>query len=300
MCGRGFLGVIITCSLLVFLMAACEKGENAAVVSHDMKSDHVTTADSLDIYYSYGGAGETALVFVHGWGCDRNYWKKQVNYFIKHFTVVTVDLAGHGQSGLNRHAWTIPAFGTDVAAVVENLKLNRVILIGHSMGGPAVVEAARLLPGKVLGIIGIDTFQDFVEKMDETDFKIWISDFERNFPGATTNFVRSMFMPYADTAIINTVAADMSLEPPEVGIGAFYGYYDYDIMPAIRELDIPIRCINANLWPTNIAGNKEVEPLYDVVFIDSVGHFPQLVKPIEFNEKLAATIEDIIAHKKRL
>lgn len=55
---------------------------------------------------------------------------------------VAVDLAGHGDSGADREAWTIPAFAEDVAAVVRHLGLEDVVLIGHSLGGPVVVAAA--------------------------------------------------------------------------------------------------------------------------------------------------------------
>ena len=49
--------------------------------------------------------------------------------------MVAVDLGGHGESGMGREHWTMEAFGDDVAAVVRGLGLERVILVGHSMGG---------------------------------------------------------------------------------------------------------------------------------------------------------------------
>mgnify|MGYP001597132606 CR=1 FL=1 len=72
--------------------------------------------------------------------------------------MVRIDLAGHGESGRERKDSTIAAFGGDVAAVVEKLGLKKVILIGHSMGGPASVEAARRLGDRVTGVVGVDSF----------------------------------------------------------------------------------------------------------------------------------------------
>lgn len=92
------------------------------------------SADGVRIAFEVHGQGPLALVFVHGWSCNRSFWAGQIEPFSKQFKVVAVDLAGHGDSGRNRERWTIQSYGDDVAAVVEKLNLNRVILIGHSMG----------------------------------------------------------------------------------------------------------------------------------------------------------------------
>jgi pimeloyl-ACP methyl ester carboxylesterase len=106
-----------------------------------------TSPDGTSIASQALGEGSPALVFVHGWSCDRTYWAGQLQPFSRDFRLVAVDLGGHGESGLERDAWTIPAFGEDVAAVVEKLRLDRVVLVGHSMGGDVILEAARRLPG---------------------------------------------------------------------------------------------------------------------------------------------------------
>ena len=97
------------------------------------------------------------LVFVHGWSCDSRYWRAQIPYFSQKYRIALVDLAGHGHSGFGRSNYTMGSFGEDVLAVVEALGAEKVILIGHSMGGIVIAEAARLMPEKVLGLIGVDT-----------------------------------------------------------------------------------------------------------------------------------------------
>jgi pimeloyl-ACP methyl ester carboxylesterase len=93
------------------------------------------SADGVPIHYDVQGTGALALVFVHGWCCDRHSWDRQVDAFAPSYTVVRLDLAGHGASGQARTQWTMAAFGQDVVAVVEQLRLVQVVLIGHSMGG---------------------------------------------------------------------------------------------------------------------------------------------------------------------
>ena len=61
--------------------------------------------------------------------------------------------------GRDRKKWGIPEFGADVKAVVDAEKAEQVIIFGNSLGGPVAIEAALLLPGRVLGVVGVDTFQ---------------------------------------------------------------------------------------------------------------------------------------------
>jgi pimeloyl-ACP methyl ester carboxylesterase len=123
----------------------------------------VASSDGVPIGYEVHGSGTPALVFVHGWSCDRSYWRGQVDAFAARHRVVTVDLAGHGASGAGRSAWTMPAFGEDVVAVVaelglDDLVLDDLVLVGHSMGGDVIVETALRLPGQVLGLVWVDTY----------------------------------------------------------------------------------------------------------------------------------------------
>ena len=93
------------------------------------------------------------LVFVHGWSCDATYWREQVNYFKEKYRIILLDLAGHGRSGSERENYTTEAFGQDVKTVVESVKADKVILIGHSMGALVSAEAALLMPDKVIGLV---------------------------------------------------------------------------------------------------------------------------------------------------
>jgi pimeloyl-ACP methyl ester carboxylesterase len=111
------------------------------------------SSNGVSIRYEAHGTHGRPLVFVHCWSCDRRYWRGQVEHFGRGHRVVTVDLAGHGESGTGRAEWTMPAFGEDVVAVVEELGLEDVVLVGHSMGGDVIVEAALRLQGRVAALV---------------------------------------------------------------------------------------------------------------------------------------------------
>ncbi len=104
--------------------------------------------DGLEIVGEDRGQGDMALVFLHGWCGDREYWKNQVGVFAADYRVVAIDQAGHSESGKGRKAWTGDSLAGDVEAVVKALGLKRVILVGHSMAGWVALLAAKRMRGR--------------------------------------------------------------------------------------------------------------------------------------------------------
>ena len=150
----------------------------------------VPSKDGTPISYEIYGAGEPTLVFVHGWSCDARYWRAQLPHFSKNHRVVVLDLAGHGHSGSTRSQYTMKAFGEDVQAVTEATDSRSVILIGHSMGGSVIAEAARLMPNRVIGLIGIDTLENIEYPMTREELEQMIAPLEKDFRTGSRQFVR--------------------------------------------------------------------------------------------------------------
>src|SRR3954466_5381432 len=133
-------------ALAALLLAACAKqapppAASAPAASTDKAEPAAGTpriaiaADGVHVQYRVYGSGQPVLVFIHGWSCDSNYWREQIAEFGRKYTVVTVDLAGHGGTDGNRTEWTMAHFGQDVAAAVGAVPGEQLVLVGHSMGG---------------------------------------------------------------------------------------------------------------------------------------------------------------------
>ncbi len=263
--------------------------------------DSVASADGVMVYYDVRGEAGPALVFVHGWSCDRSYWSRQVDEFAQEFTVVTLDLAGHGQSGQNRSDWTIPAFGADVAAVVDKLNLEKAILIGHSMGGPVIIEAARQLPGRVIGLVGVDTYNDVGTTYPDSAIEAHLASFLQDFRGTTYRFVTSMFPDSSDSSLMHQVADDMSSAPQEVALESYratirYVYTDpIQMIASLKELNLPVRGINCDHFPLNLDGMKAATRSFDIKVMTGVGHFLHMQDPQTFNGLLHEIITELIS-----
>ena len=276
-----FLHILLL--ILIFsLLAGCAPDRTAV------------SADGIPIAFQVQGSGAPALVFVHGWCCDKSYWDAQVPYFSRKYKVVTVDLAGHGESGLGREAYTMEAFGEDVVAVVDNLGLDKVVLIGHSMGGPVILEAARRMPERVIGLVGADTFNNVEQKFQVDEL---LASLRANFSETTSGFVRSMFTPAADSLLVEKIAADMSSAPPEVGVSAIESisiYWNDKLTRALQQVQAPVRCINSGRYPTDIEAGSRYASSFAAVDMPGVGHFVMIEDPETFNRLLEKTVAEFV------
>ena len=108
------------------------------------------------MHFVRAGRGAPPLVFVHGFACRLEDWRAQLHHFEKNHAVVACDLRGHGETPGRPHECTIAHYGGDVAALVNHLELNGCILVGHSMGTRVVLEANRLVPERIAGIVLVD------------------------------------------------------------------------------------------------------------------------------------------------
>jgi pimeloyl-ACP methyl ester carboxylesterase len=270
--------------------------ETLARDSEKSKMSEVFSADGVPIHFQVQGQGEPALVFIHGWCMDLNYWDKQVAQFQGKHTVAALDLAGHGDSGIERKDWSVEAYSKDVEAAVKNLGLDSLILIGHSLGGLVMIEAALRMQERIRGLIGVDTLVDFEMSLPQDETDEWIEAFRRDFVQSTEEYVRSLFPKGADPDLVEQVVADMVAAQPKVGIGTlqgFFDYYKYKLRKAAWQIKVPLICINSDMNPPEVEINRKYIPSFKAKIMAGVGHFPMVEDPETLNRLLEEAIGEI-------
>jgi pimeloyl-ACP methyl ester carboxylesterase len=250
----------------------------------------VRSADGVEIAYRDQGVGPVAIVFIHGGLADRSFWAPQFSGLAGGYRLVALDLAGHGASGRNRKGWTIAAWAADVRAVADALRLDRVVLVGNSLGGPVALEAAALLKGRALGVIGVDTLHDATQVIPPADAHARAEAFRKDFAGACHGMVEALFHPGTQAELRAWAEKRMCAGPPEVAVGMMEGFGGYDMAKAFRNAGVPIRAINGDLWPTRVEINRTVTPDFQAVIMKGAGHYPMLERPAEFNRLLLETV----------
>jgi pimeloyl-ACP methyl ester carboxylesterase len=257
----------------------------------------VRAADGLSIAYDVRGQGKVAVVLLHCWACDRSFWKEQVESLARRYRVVTLDLGGHGASGSDRARFTVAGLGGDVQAVADALKLERVVLVGHSLGGPVALDAARRMPGRVLGIVAVDSLHDVEKPVPRETAEKLAALYEEDFPGTMSSMVRRMFPPTADPAVVDFVASRAAAAHPGPAIALLRDYPDLDLARWMEAAAVPVRAIQSGppLSPVTKMGVNRRHGDYDASFMDGVGHYPMLERPAEFNRRLEAAVSELVA-----
>ena len=273
-----------------------------ALLPWGLSAQVVTSFDGVRIAFSDTGHGDTTLVFVHGWACDRTYWAAQAPLAAS-YRLVAIDLAGYGQSGADRTQWSMQAFGRDIAAVIDALQLRRVVLVGHSAGALAALEGARLRPRQVIGVVGADGFRgmrgDYFERTftdDQIEASCCASLRTAAYADSLAASVRqSFFLPSSRVSLVDSVARQMASVPSAVTIPASRAYMVYrahHLATALAEVGsrVPIVAINAERSQIDSTLVQSLAPRFHVAYMAGVGHFVMMEDPGGFNRELRRAI----------
>ncbi|MEQ8517284.1 MAG: alpha/beta hydrolase [Chromatocurvus sp.] len=276
--------------VLIALAALCALLLATAGIARAMEVAATLSQDGTRIEYAAAGTGEPTLVFIHGWNCDRSYWSAQMQHFAADYRVVAADLAGHGASGLGRQDYTMAGFGQDVAAAVTGD--SPVILIGHSMGAPVMLEAARLLGDRVLGMVAVDSLHQVTDSVpDSSAIEAQVAPLIADYETTARPFILNMFVEDTDPALRDEITRDMLAANQDVSISAVRGLMAMNYAKVLADLHVPLVLINSTQRPTDMAALNALYPGSRLETMAGVGHFLMMEKPAAFN----AILEDVIA-----
>ncbi len=296
------LPILMANVLLYYIIFLCacrneEKRTNEAVadpITLTPLTDSILL-NGVSMNYRQYGKGDITLVFVHGWNIDQSYWDHQLTTLESDYKVITVDLPGFGQSGKNRTAWTIERYGEDISTLIDQLSLKNIILIGHSMSGDVVLEAA-LLNEKVIGLIGVDTFKDVGMELTEevlAEIEGFMDMLQTNYSQIVPAYAENtLFHSSTDTAVKVRVMSDFAHSDSAIATAVLISLFEYAEKEPQRlaALEQPLYLINSDATPTYTEGLDETGADYKIVDIHATGHYPMIEKPEEFNRLLKETI----------
>ena len=253
--------------------------------------------DNVHIEYRVLGHGEPAVILIHGWACDANYWNEQFEALKSRYTVVAVNLAGHGGSASNRTDWSIANYAADVAAVARQLPNPRLVLVGHAMGATVALAATPLIGSRVIGIIAVDALRSVGQPpLAPREVEQRVAPFRADFVGETRKLVSdSLFPRNANRVLVQKVAYDMSLEPPAVAVPSLQALLSLDLAALLPAIHVPVYAINSDLLPTDAARIRKSIPNFTLDVLDHSGHFLMLEDPARFNPLLMKDLAALAA-----
>jgi pimeloyl-ACP methyl ester carboxylesterase len=162
------------------------------------------------------------------------------------------------------------------------------------MGGPVIAEAARLMPERVVALVMVDFFNEVDRRIGPKEREGFLTPMRADFVGTTRGFVRQeMFVPRSDPKLADRIAGDMASGPASVAVSAMDQLLRYDQGKALAAIKAPVRIINADKWPTDLAALRRHKPDIQLAVMPAVGHFLMMEAPEEFNRLLASAVQQL-------
>ena len=127
---------------------------------------------NLKLYYERTGTG-SPLLLIHGLGSSSRDWEKQVPVFAKRYQVITLDLRGHGQSSKPPGPYSIRIFTEDVVALIYQLNISPVHVVGISMGGMVAFEMATHFPKMIRSLTVVNSYPEMRVEILREHLQVW-------------------------------------------------------------------------------------------------------------------------------
>ena len=124
-------------------------------LSYPMPVSHLRV-DGIEVAFSDVGVGEPTLLLIHGLGSYMPVWSRNLDALSREHRVVAIDLPGFGKSDKRNFNYSMAFYARVVDRVIDALKLQHVVLVGHSMGGQIALTHALRHPGKAEGLVLVD------------------------------------------------------------------------------------------------------------------------------------------------
>jgi pimeloyl-ACP methyl ester carboxylesterase len=272
-------------ALILLAMAGCAPRADA----QPLGGPQSVTGAAGAIYVDDGGGKEgLPVVFLHSFSGDSGHWASQLSHLRHDRRALAIDLRGHGKSAAPRNGdYRIEAFSKDVEKVVDELRLKRFVLVGHSLGAAVASWYASSHPGRVAGLVLVGA----PAKVPRERAKSIVDSLEADYEGTMTKFWEELLVgaqPHVRTQVLGQINA----LPKPASLAIIKALFEYDPLPAIDRYPGPVLVIDS---PGDDSPHDlhHLRPKLPRTSMPGTSHWPHLDRPAEFNQALEAFLAGI-------
>ena len=255
-------------------------------------TEWITTSDGIRIAYHEVGAGDPAIVFVHGIYGNRLGFGFQEHYFSPNHRCVAVDLRGNGDSDKPNEPYSMARYADDVAEVIRHLGLGRTVLVGHSMGGQVVISVAERHPDLVAAVASLDSPSNIPGWQDRFHGPFdHLMTFDGPYRETVRSFLSAAYLPTDNPAWVAGLEERLAGIPDHVIVRAWQAMSAYEPTESLRRMKCPYLYIDSGQPDIDLDRVRELCPQLAVGKTVGAGHKALQDVPDQINAMLNRFIQ---------
>jgi sigma-B regulation protein RsbQ len=241
------------------------------------------------------GRGTQAMVFAHGFGCDQNMWRFVAPAFEDRYRVVLFDYVGSGKSDLKaydpKRYGTLDGYASDVLDILHELKLEKVVFVGHSVSGMIGAIAARREPTLFANLIMLGPSPryindgDYVGGFEAADIDGLLDTMDKNYIG-WANFLAPVIMKNPERPELSR-ELEQSFCSTDPVIARKFAEVTFTSdnradLPGVATPTLLFQCADDVIAPTSVGEYMRRQmPQATLKVVDVTGHCPHMSHPRE-------------------
>lgn len=252
----------------------------------------ITHVNSIAMYYEDSGSG-LPVVFLHGFPLDRTNWQPILQRLKGQARMITPDLRGFGRSEAPAGPAFMNTYVKDIVGLLDELTIEKAVLVGHSMGGYVALAFARLFPERLLGL-GLVATQALPDAPDRKEARY---DSAKAVASQGAVFAaNSLPQKYSGNPDIQEQVRQIILRTAPNGIiAALMGMAEReDSTPFLKDIGVPSLVVAGSadmLIPAKVSQEMAVA-LPDTEYVEIPGGYHMLM--LEHPDEVAAAVSRLL------
>lgn len=279
-------------TLAAVLAATVCAGAHGAQTDAFVGSAFFTSSDHVRLHYLEAGRGAT-LVFVPGWTMPARIWMPQIRYFAQRFRVVALDPRSQGESQVATSGYDSERRARDIKELLDALHLDRVVLVGWSLG---VLESLTYVH-----LFGTDRLQALVlvdnsvgEEPPPAFDPTFLERLQRDRQATTEQFVRGMYHNAQSEEYYQRIIEQALKTPTDAAVKLLHSPYPRQMWREIlHSVDKPTLYMVTARFKEQALNLKRSRPEVQVAIFEDAGHALFVDEPERFNAVLKTFIEGL-------
>ncbi|WP_431028489.1 alpha/beta fold hydrolase [Lysinibacillus sp. LZ02] len=244
------------------------------------------------------GQGEQTIVFAHGFGCDQSMWRFIAPKFEENYRMIVFDYVGSGNSDVNAYCSekysTLQGYVQDVLDIIDELELENIIFIGHSISAMIGMKTSITRPEAFNQLIMIGPSPCYVNDTDgyfggfeKSDILELLDMMEMNFTG-WASYMAPIVMDTEHPVLTQEIETSFASGHPYIARQFAEVTFFSDQRASLSQVTVPtliIQCSNDSIVPIEV-GEYLHQHLKNSTFylMHTKGHYPHISQPEETSE----------------